>query len=204
MGEKMIKNVVFDIGNVLLKFEPKTYLIKKFTYEDKVEKILDLVFKSDEWLMLDKGTITETEAIKVLSERHVLYSEAIEDAFNGWYDILIPMEDTIDILKQLKDKGINTYYLSNFHQLAFEHATEKNEFFKLFQGGIVSYKEKLLKPEKEIYMRLLEEYNLKSEETIFIDDTLANVQGAESVGINTIHFKNSQELMAKLNELLIL
>ena len=199
----MIKNVVFDIGNVLLKFEPKTYLVKKFTCEEKGEKILDLVFKSDEWLMLDKGTITETEAIKILSERHVLYSEAIKDAFNGWYDILIPMEDTIDILKQLKDKGINTYYLSNFHQLAFEHVTEKNEFFKLFQGGIVSYKENLLKPEKEIYMRLLEEYNLKSEETIFIDDTLANIQGAEIVGINTIHFKNSQDLMAKLNELLI-
>jgi len=200
----MIKNVVFDIGNVLLKFEPKTYLVKKFNHEEKVEKILDLVFKSDEWLMLDRGTITEIEAIKVLSERHVLYSEAIKDAFNGWYDILMPMEDTIDILKQLKDKGINAYYLSNFHQLAFEHVTEKNEFFKLFQGGIVSYKEKLLKPEKEIYMRLLEEYNLKSEETIFIDDTLANIQSAEIVGINTIHFKNSQELMAKLNELLIL
>ncbi|HAK42605.1 MAG TPA: HAD family phosphatase [Clostridium sp.] len=187
-----------------MKFEPKTYLVKKFNHEEKVEKILDLVFKSDEWLMLDRGTITEIEAIKVLSERHVLYSEAIKDAFNGWYDILIPMEDTIDILKQLKDKGINTYYLSNFHQLAFEHVTEKNEFFKLFKGGIVSYKEKLLKPEKEIYMRLLEEYNLKSEETILIDDTLANIQGAEIVGINTIHFKNSQDLMAKLNELLIL
>lgn len=200
----MIKNVVFDIGNVLLKFEPKTYLVKKFNHEEKVEKILDLVFKSDEWLMLDRGTITEIEAIRVLSERHILYSEAIKDAFNGWYDILIPMEDTIDILKQLKDKDINTYYLSNFHQLAFEHVTEKNEFFKLFQGGIVSYKEKLLKPEKEIYIRLLEEYNLKSEETIFIDDTLANIQGAEIVGINTIHFKNSQELMAKLNKLLIL
>ena len=112
--------------------------------------------------------------------------------------------DTIDILKQLKDKGINTYYLSNFHQLAFEHVTEKNEFFKLFQGGIVSYKEKLLKPEKEIYIRLLEEYNLKSEETILIDDTLANIHGAEIVWISTIHFKNSQDLMTKLNELLIL
>jgi len=55
-----------------------------------------------------------------------------------------------------------------------------------------------------ITMRLLEEYNLKSEETIFIDDTLANIQGAEIVGINTIHFKNSQDLMTKLNELLIL
>ncbi|WP_138204545.1 HAD family hydrolase [Haloimpatiens lingqiaonensis] len=197
----MIRNIVFDIGNVLLKFDPKAYLTKKFNDEEKVEKILELVFRSDEWLMLDRGTITETEAIKILSERHAFYSESIKDAFNGWYDLLTPMEDTIEILKQLKEKGINNYYLSNFHHLAFEYVTEKNEFFKLFQGGIVSYKEKLLKPEKEIYMRLLEEYNLKTEETIFIDDTLDNIQGAASVGIHTIHFKNSQDLIAKLNEL---
>ncbi|WP_035291875.1 HAD family phosphatase [Clostridium sp. KNHs214] len=196
----MIKNVVFDIGNVLLRFDPKNYLTKKFNDKDRVEKILELVFRSDEWLMLDRGTITETEAIKVLSERNTFYSESIKDTFNGWYDLLTPMEDTIEILKQLKEKGINTYYLSNFHHLAFEHVIEKNEFFKLFQGGIVSYKEKLLKPEKEIYMRLLEKYNIKPEETIFIDDTLDNIQAAASVGINTIHFKNSQDLIAKLNE----
>lgn len=191
----MIKNIVFDIGNVLLHFNPKEYLIKKFTDRDKVEKILEIVFRSEEWLMLDRGTITELDAIKVLSERHHDHSELIKEAFNGWYDILSPMEETIEILKQLKEKGIDIYYLSNFHHLAFEYVTSKYEFFKLFDGGIVSYKENLLKPEKEIYMRLLEEYSLKPDETIFIDDTLANIQGANVLGINTIHFKNIEDLI---------
>lgn len=70
----MIKNVVFDIGNVLLSFDPRNYLIEKFNDEIKAHKILDIIFKSDEWLMLDRGTITEKEAIRILSERHGDYS----------------------------------------------------------------------------------------------------------------------------------
>lgn len=197
----MIKNIVFDIGNVLLKFDPKEYLVKKFNDENKADEIINVIFKSEEWLMLDRGTITEKDVISVLTERHKVHSELIKGAFDGWYDILIPMKETIEILKELSEKNLNIYYLSNFHHLAFEYVIEKNEFFKLFNGGIVSYKEKLLKPEKEIYLRLLEEYNLKPNETIFIDDTLVNVDGANFVGINAIHFKNANDLNSKLREL---
>lgn len=130
----MIKNVVFDIGNVLLSFDPRNYLIEKFNDEIKAHKILDIIFKSDEWLMLDRGTITEKEAIRILSERHGDYSEEIKFSFDGWYDLLMPMEDTIEILEKLNGNKINIYYLSNFHHLAFEHVIEKNEFFNLLKA----------------------------------------------------------------------
>ena len=131
----------------------------------------------------------------------------------------------LDIIMCMRKTGMTIAYIKNYIELCQEGDNTINQRYEIFlkqkeilllqqqeleknietvNYKINLYKEKLLKPEKEIYMRLLEEYNLKSEETIFIDDTLANVQGAEVVGINTIHFKDSQELMAKLNELLIL
>lgn len=196
----MIKNVVFDIGNVLLSFDPKTYLMGKIGDEQAVKEVFNAIFKSEEWLMLDRGTITEVEAIKVLGERHTVHKEHIENAFDGWYDILTPMEETIEILTSLKERGVNVYYLSNFHHLAFLHVREKYEFFKAFDGGVVSYEEKLLKPEKEVYLKLLEKYDLKGEETLFIDDTLENIKGAEVLNIKGVHFKNANDLREKLVE----
>ena len=195
----MIKNVVFDIGNVLLSFDPRSYLVKKFDDEFKAHKVFDIIFKSNEWLMLDRGTISEKEAISILSKRHEEFSEEIKSSFDGWYDLLIPMEETIEVLQKLKENKINIYYLSNFHHLAFEYVTEKNKFFNLFDGGIVSYKEKLLKPEKEIYLKLIDKYNLNPEETLFIDDTEINLKGALAVGMNTVHFKDPQGLVEKLS-----
>lgn len=196
----MYKNIIFDIGNVLLRFNPKEHLMTKLNDEALVMQILKEVFQCEEWSMLDRGTITEEGAKKVIGDRKVINKEHVDLAFENWYDILTPMEETIEILKKLKNKGYNIYFLSNFHHLAFEHVTNKNDFFKEFHGGIVSYKERLLKPEKEIYLRLLEEYDLKAEESIFIDDTAVNLAGAKELNINTILFKDANGLVEELKK----
>ena len=92
------------------------------------------------------------------------------------------------------------YYLSNFHLKAFEYVTKKYEFFKLFDGGVVSYKEKLLKPEVEIYNTLINRYGLKKEEVVFIDDTKENVDEAIRLGINGIVLENPQCLIKELKK----
>lgn len=196
----MYKNIIFDLGNVLLDFNPRDYLKSKIS-DDKLEDVFKAVFTSEEWIMLDRGTITEKEAINNIISRNSTYINEINLAFESWYDILKPIEESINILMSLKKNGYKIYYLSNFHQLAFAEVTKKNSFFKLFDGGVVSYEEKLIKPEEDIYKLVLDRYKLNPSETIFIDDTKVNVDAANSIGIKGILFKDSEKLREELNSL---
>lgn len=193
----MYKNIIFDLGNVLLSFNPKDYLKSKIS-EDRIDDVYKAIFQSEEWIMLDRGTITEKDAINRIIERNNTYRDDINLAFKDWYDILRPIEEAVEILTKLKNNGYNVYYLSNFHELAFKEVTTKNNFFELFDGGVVSYAEKLIKPEEEIYKLILKRYNLNPKETIFIDDTKLNVDGASKLGIKAIFLEDSKKLRENL------
>lgn len=197
----MYKNVIFDLGKVLLNFEPEEYLRSKIRQNDKVLELYKQIFQSEEWLMLDKGTITEEEAINILAQRNSENAKLIKLAFNNWYEILTPKEETVEVLKDLKKANYRVYFLSNFHLLAFEYIIKTYDFFKLFDGGIVSYKEKLLKPEEKIYKRIIEEYGLKPQESIFVDDVQANVESARKLDFEGIVFKNASDLREDLKKL---
>ncbi|MBD7913580.1 HAD family phosphatase [Clostridium sp. Sa3CUN1] len=196
----MYKNIIFDLGNVLLSFNPMEYLKSKIS-EEKIQEVYKAIFQSEEWIMLDRGTITEKEAINNIIEKNSIYRDDISLAFEDWYAILKPIEETIKVLEDLKSKGYNIYYLSNFHELAFKEVSTKNSFFELFDGGVVSYEEKIIKPEEEIYRLILKRYNLIPSETIFIDDTKVNVEGAEKLGITTIFLENPRKLREELRKL---
>jgi epoxide hydrolase-like predicted phosphatase len=193
----MIKNIIFDIGNVLLEFNPKMYVKSKVS-EEKVEEIYKCIFQSAEWLMLDRGIISEEEAKINIANRNVENKELINLVFENWYDILTPIESSVGFLKQLKQNGYKVYYLSNFHLAAFEHVIHKYEFFQNFDGGVVSYKERLLKPEKEIYEMIIDRYDLEPNETVFIDDMKENVTAAIESGLKGIILNNPKDLKAEL------
>lgn len=193
----MFKNIIFDIGNVLLDFNPKEYLKLKLK-EDKIIEVYEEIFKSKEWLMLDRGTILEEEAIDIIANRSNENAELIKLSFENWYDILRPIDKNISVLRKLKESGYKVYYLSNFHLKAFENVTSKYDFFNIFDGGVVSYEEKLIKPEIEIYNKIIEKYNLNANESIFIDDMEENIEKAKEVGFNTILFKKEEELIVSL------
>lgn len=194
----MYRNIIFDLGNVLLNFKPEEFLRTKIADAERVTEVYNEIYQSEEWLMLDRGTITEEEAIAVLIKRSKRNRDLIKLAFENWYVLFQPTEDSIKILQALKNAGYNTYYLSNFHMLAFEYVTKEYDFFRCFDGGVVSYEEKLLKPEEGIYKRLVEKYSIKPEESVFIDDTEANVEGARRIGFKTIQFQNPAQLKEEL------
>lgn len=196
----MIKNIIFDLGNVLLDFNPKVHVKSKVT-EEKVEEIYKCIFQSDEWPMLDRGTISEREAKINIINRNIENEELINLVFENWYNILIPIESSVDVLKKLKQQGYNVYYLSNFHLAAFEHVTKKYSFFECFDGGVVSYKENLLKPEKEIYEKIIDKYNLNPSQTVFIDDMKENIEAAIKSGLKGILLKTPKDLKAELQEI---
>lgn len=200
----MIKNVVFDIGNVLLKYNPLDFLYEMIPEEQLVNRIYEEVFRSREWLMLDRGVITRDEAINVMCNRDMGNSSIIKKVMEGWQEILKPIDGTVNILYELKKSGYKVFYLSNFHHLAHEYILKKYEFFNVFDGSVLSYKEKLLKPERDIYMKLSEAYGIKPEESVFIDDMPENIEGAEEVGLNAIQFINPDDLREKLKGFYIL
>ena len=196
----MVKNIIFDIGNVLLQFKPLDYL-KVIFNDDKIETLVyKEVFQSKEWIHLDRGTLTQGEALKAIAQRNPNYKVHIKKCMDNWIDILTPIEGTVQIVNDLKEKGYKLYLLSNFHSLAFENIYSKYDFFKCFDGGVISYKENLLKPESEIYTKLLDTYGLKAKECLFIDDTLENIHTADLLGFNTIHFDNYTTLKDNLNK----
>lgn len=196
----MYNNIIFDLGNVLLSFNPREYLNEKLE-KDRIEKVFKEIFLSQEWLKLDEGTITEVEAIENISLRNEDYREDIKIAFENWYDILIPINETVELLKELKEKGYKLYYLSNFHDIAFKKVREKYDFFNLFNGGVVSSEDKLLKPDKRIYKLILDKYNLVPKESIFIDDTKVNVEAAKEADIEALVFENAKKLKEDLKSL---
>lgn len=197
----MYKNVIFDIGNVLLNFNPEEYLKTKIVEADKVLEVHREIFQSEEWLMLDRGTLTEEEAKRILVKNSSKNGHLIELAFENWYEILTPIEGSVKVLEELKRSGYKVYFLSNFHLLAFEYVTNKFQFFNMFDGGIVSYREKLLKPEEGIYRRLMDEYKIKPEESVFIDDVQVNIDAARKLNFKTILFSNNKDLRGELVKL---
>lgn len=198
----MIKNIVFDLGRVLLSFEPKKYLQETFKDSYLCETLFKEIFSSKEWLNLDCGTISKENAVQAFVNRNPNYNKEITHCMNDWHNILTPIESNVNVLRKLKTNGYNLYILSNFHELAFEHVSTKYDFFKLFDGGIISYKVNQLKPNKEIYTTLMNKYDLVPEETLFIDDSEENINSADLLGFNTIHCTDNIDLMLEIDNLI--
>ena len=194
----MIKNIIFDLGNVLLNFKPLEYLYKKIPEKQNAYQIYNEIFKSTEWLMLDRGLLTEDEAIDRICARNIENSQLIRNVMDNWYQMLTPIEGVVDVLEELKIIGYKVYFLSNFHLLAFENVCKRHDFFRNFDGGIVSYKEKLMKPEKDIFNKLITTYEINPHESIFIDDTRENIEAAKELEFETIRFTSALELREKL------
>ena len=195
----MIKNIIFDLGNVLIRFKPEEFINKNIKKEYR-EKFFNVIFKGQEWADLDRGILEYSDVVKIFSEKIPECSSEIKKLFDNYIlDVLEPIEKNIEIMKSLKGK-YKLFVLSNFHYPAFDYIFKNWEFFKYFDGKIVSGHCKLLKPEKKIYELLCLTYSLKPNECVFIDDTKANIEAAEEFGINGIHLTDINILEEKLKE----
>jgi len=188
-----LRNIVFDLGNVLFKFDPDEILDNLFKDSVIKSKLKEAVFKTSIWKELDRGTLSFEEAKKIFNEKNPTIKEEIDLLLKEWKNYLHPINENIEILSKLKEKN-KLFVLSNFHDDAFNYIRERYSFFDIFDGMVVSYKEKLLKPEKEIYLLLLKRYNLNPEETFFVDDMVENIKAAEELGIKGILYTDSQSL----------
>ncbi|MGM0421043.1 MAG: HAD family hydrolase [Bacillota bacterium] len=198
-----IKNIVFDIGGVLLEVDFERFLRDEFFVPAKeAEIIADKTFRSQDWERFDRGIISKEEAADIFALRLPDYSEMLHEVMEKWEDSFKPIQPNVDLLKffRREDSGYQVYALSNFPSESFTEARKRFAFLYEFTGEIISGSVGYLKPEPQIYQLLLSEFLLQPEETIFIDDVWKNIQGAAREGISGIHYQNPTQLKRELNE----
>jgi len=198
----MIRNIIFDLGNVLISFKPAEFLARSSYSNEQIEIILNDVFLSHEWLELDNGDITLSEAIKSISGKSSLSEEELGAIFDLRTEIMFPIADNIKLLPELKKRGYRLYFLSNFPADIFPKIKNDNFFFKYFDGGIISAEVRVSKPERRIYEILLMRFSLKPEESVFIDDIEKNVLSAVETGMHGIHAYSPEIVSSELEKIL--
>jgi len=184
-------NFIFDVGNVLVEYEPLKYLKTLFSDKSVVDKMYETIFQSKEWLDMDCGILTHEEAIKIFCACEPEFQSEIRKTMRNFNKIFTPLPDTIALLPRVKETGRKLYYLSNIHKEIRDSLIEKHEFFNLFDGGVFSCDVHVIKPYPEIYRCLLEKYSFIPQDCIFFDDMEENVAGAEKEGIKGVLFTSA-------------
>lgn len=191
--KSMIRNIILDMGNVLLDYNPEVILNKTLDNEEDRQIIRKELFGGTEWVQGDLGLIKNSERFDGVSKRvpprlHAALRECVEH----WDICMVPVEGAVDFCKEMKARGYGMYVLSNACGLFYEYFPK---YFPLewFNGIVVSSDEHIVKPDVRIYKILLERYGLNADECLFIDDRTDNVRGAVEAGMNAHVFKNDFE-----------
>ncbi len=175
--------VVFDVGNVLLSFSPEKLLREYLPGEAALHtRLMNKIFRTPYWMMLDHGLITTEEAVSAMAGRDRELLPLIRTLMMSWPDLKEVIPEGVNALRACKAHGKRLYVLSNYHGASFDHVRKKYDFFDLFDGFVVSASVKLLKPDPAIYDRVTDEFGLEPARTLFIDDTPINIEGALHAG----------------------
>lgn len=195
-----MKNIVFDFGGVLVDWNPHHLYDKYFGSVEKAEWFLNNICLYSWNIQMDGGK-PFAEGVAELQAQYPEWSEAIAIYHTRWIEMMGgEIAGMADIVKRLKEAGYGVYGLTNWSSETFPLVKDKYAIFKQLDGMVVSGEEHLLKPDAAIYKCLLERYNLQAEESLFVDDNLANVEGARAVGMQGVQFKSAEELERTLKE----
>ena len=199
MNNRQPTKVVFDIGNVLLRWDPRNLYRNLFKDEAEMEWFLSNVCTPDWNLEQDRGRDWD-EAVALLVEAHPSHESAIRAFHERWPETVSgTFEQNVALLQRLREAKVPNYCITNFSGPKFVLAQELFPFLACFDGVIVSGDERLLKPDPAIYHLLFNRYGLEPEDCVFIDDSRANIETARNLGMHAIHYPDEQvDLAAEL------
>ncbi|MDD3138192.1 MAG: HAD family phosphatase [Lachnospiraceae bacterium] len=181
-----IKNVVFDIGRVLIDYRWEDYLSELHFPYDIEKRLGKVIFQSKIWSERDRGLYTEEEYIQQFIQSAPELEKEILRVLSTINQAMKPFSFATEWIRSIKMQGLKVYLLSNYPKNMFEDALQNYEFFQYVDGMVISYEAHQIKPEPEIYNTLIERYHLIPEETIFLDDVKKNTNQAEGLGFHTI------------------
>mgnify|MGYP000884134140 CR=1 FL=1 len=194
----MIKNLVFDVGNVLVTFDPDTYISGFVANPAKVRYLSHKIFLSRFWKAGDLGMMTRQESVDAICEENPGYETLIHRILQNCNQMLTEVPQNTHFLKELKEAGFSLYILSNTNSSAWEYMTTHYALFQYMDGVTVSFMEHCLKPEPEIFKRLIMCHNLVPENCIFVDDMEVNTNIARILGFQTITLQHPTRLREEL------
>ncbi len=198
--------IIFDLGGVLLDWNPMyVYDENYFSTNDQRDYFFSRICTS-EWNEEQDAGRSIVEGTELLVKQFPDWEQPIRDYYGRWTEMLRgPIQETVDIFRELKATGkYKCYALTNWQADLFNIALVRYNFLHWFDGRVVSGVEKTRKPFPEFYQLLLDRYAIPASRSIFIDDNLRNVAGAEAVGIKSIHFQSPAQLKRELHSLHIL
>ncbi len=199
--DTVVDTVVFDLGGVLVDWDPRYLYRTLFDDESAMERFLAEVC-TPAWNLAQDAGRPWAEAVAVLSAQYPHHAEHIAAYRTRWLETLRgPIQPTVDLLARLRARGVRLYALTNWSQETFPLARERFDFLGWFEGIVVSGEEKLIKPDPEIYHRLIRRYAIEPARTLYIDDSLKNVVAAEALGMHGWHFQGADGLRARMLEL---
>ena len=192
----MIKNVIFDLGKVLINNDPREYLRKYGYDEEKYQALLDAIWTDSLWGDMD---VAKYESFKDIIEIYVDKHKELEPELRrffaeDWMALYVTYDDTVKFYNEVYEQGYDIYLLTNFSKDGYEYISNKFDFFKKAKGAVVSSYLKIAKPDIRIYKYLLDTYNLNPDECVFIDDSVANIKSAKELGIHGIVYTDIEEL----------
>lgn len=198
-----VKNIVFDIGEVLVDFAWREHMRSKLHFsEETIATLGEKWMGAPLWQELDRGVLDEAEAIEMAKRAIPECAEEIQRFWDNPEGLIICREQAAPWLHSLKERGYNVYLLSNYPRSLFEIHSREFVFIPYTDGRVVSCYERVMKPDPAIYKILLDRYSLKADECVFIDDRQENIDGARAVGMMGIHYENIEQAMRDLEELL--
>ncbi len=186
----MIKNIIFDMGQVLIKWSPEMLIARLGVSAEDARLLKAEVFGGVEWTAMDRGRLNAEEGLACICKRlpERLHAAARALVLDWWKDELVPMDGMAELIGELKGLGYGIYLLSNAASTLHDYF-DRIPGSEHFSGKVVSADEVMLKPQHEIYERLYNRYSLRPEECLFIDDSPANVDGAQCTGMDAIVFR---------------
>lgn len=196
-----IKNIIFDIGNVLAKFGWREYFSQYGYDEETMKKIEKATVKSTEWCEYDRGVMDDEEILEAFVKNDPTIETQLRSSLKNLHGMVSRLSYSVPWLESLKQKGYRVYFLSNFSKKAYLECADALDFLPAMDGGVFSYQDHLIKPDPDIYRLLLDRYGLCPQECVFLDDTAENLPPAERIGIHTIHFQSREQAVEDLKKL---
>ena len=200
-----IDTVIFDLGGVLIDWNPRYLYRKIFSNEEEITWFLENIC-TPEWNDAQDAGRSFDEATELLVQQHPAHEHAIRAWYGRWQETIRgPIDETVEVLREVRDrKQHRLYALTNWSAETFPWALQRFEFLHWFEGIVVSGIEKTRKPYPEFYHILFDRYQVAPQRTLFIDDNLKNIEGGKAVGLHTIHFQTPQELKQTLQRMNVL
>ena len=197
-----VRNVIFDLGGVVLDWNPDR-IVSRFQPVPELQASLKAaLFGHADWRLFDRGTLTESELIDRLQSRVGGTRQELAAILDGVRESLVEKPETVELIRALQEQGTPLYCLSNMPATVYTHLRERHNFWDAFSGIVISGEVRMMKPEPEVFMHLLATFNLRPEESVFIDDLPANIESARRVGLHTVWFKDATQCRRELDQLL--